>query len=348
MPVTADGIAKALVSFSALAFALLASLQVEYSTDWIHDVRFWTPLLSCLAISVAFVIHHYEHDRSRVSSGVLLFFWLDFIILHGVQLRASISLEDHKQRLPRLIVLSTIEGLGIGIFVLEWLVPKKKSYYAALEDDEDAYECPIAYADIFSYLTFSWMTPMMKHGYKKFLMEDDLWDLRKEDTAAVAGDNFASAWNKQLLREKPNLWLAMFQAFGAPYSVATLFKVMQDILAFVQPQLLRLLITFVESYRSGKPQPTLRGFAIALAMFATSVIQTTCLHQYFMHAFETGMRIKSSLTAAIYKKSMVLSNEGRASKSTGDIVNLQAVDTQRLQDITQYGQQVCSLRHYFI
>ena len=54
------------------------------------------------------------------------------------------------------------------------------------------------------------------------------------------------------------------------------------------------------------------------------------------------MRIKGGLASAIYKKSLVLSNEGRASKTTGDIVNYMAVDAQRLQDITQFGQQLWS------
>lgn len=44
----------------------------------------------------------------------------------------------------------------------------------------------------------------------------------------------------------------------------------------------------------------------------------------------------------IYVKSLRLSNEGKAAKSTGDIVNYMAVDTQRLQDLTQYGQQLWS------
>ena len=54
------------------------------------------------------------------------------------------------------------------------------------------------------------------------------------------------------------------------------------------------------------------------------------------------MRIKSGLTAAIYKKSLKLSNEGRSSKTTGDIVNYMAVDAQRLQDLTQFAQQLWS------
>lgn len=54
------------------------------------------------------------------------------------------------------------------------------------------------------------------------------------------------------------------------------------------------------------------------------------------------MRIKSGLASAIYKKSLKLSNEGRATKTTGDIVNYMAVDAQRLQDLTQFAQQLWS------
>lgn len=54
------------------------------------------------------------------------------------------------------------------------------------------------------------------------------------------------------------------------------------------------------------------------------------------------MRIKAGLASAIYKKSLKLSSEGRATKTTGDIVNYMAVDAQRLQDLTQFAQQVWS------
>ena len=56
----------------------------------------------------------------------------------------------------------------------------------------------------------------------------------------------------------------------------------------------------------------------------------------------SGQRIKSGLASAIYKKSLKLSNEGRATKTTGDIVNYMAVDAQRLQDLTQFAQQLWS------
>ena len=184
---------------------------------------------------------------------------------------------------------------------------------------------------------------MMKYGYREFLTQDDLWNLRKRDTTRATSALFDEVWEQQLEKKKPSLWIAMAQAFGGPYLRGAIIKTFADCLAFVQPQLLRFLIAFVDSYRPGQtPQPPIKGAAIALAMFAVSVGQTACLHQYFQRTFESGMRIKSSLTAAIYKKSMRLSNEGRAAKSTGDIVNYMAVDTQRLQDLTQFGQQLWS------
>lgn len=54
------------------------------------------------------------------------------------------------------------------------------------------------------------------------------------------------------------------------------------------------------------------------------------------------MRIKGGLASAIYKKSLRLSNEGRTTKTTGDIVNYMAVDAQRLQDLSQVAQQLWS------
>jgi hypothetical protein len=280
-----------------------------------------------------------EHSRSRTPNAVILFYWLFFLIAHAVKLRSLVSQQAHRARLPYFVAFTTICGLAVLLFILEWLVPKAKGSYHAIGEED---ECPVEYADIFSRLTFAWMTPLMKYGYSAYLTEDDLWNLRSGDRAEATGGSFEHAWQLELRKKKPSLWIALFRAFGRPYLAGTIFKACSDILAFVQPQLLRLLINYIDSYRTRQPQPAARGAAIALAMFAVSVAQTVCLHQYFQRAFETGMRVKSSLATALYAKSLRLSNEARSKQSTGDIVNYMAVDTERLQDLTQYGQQLWS------
>ncbi|KAF2142975.1 uncharacterized protein K452DRAFT_225985 [Aplosporella prunicola CBS 121167] len=320
--------------------ALQAALQIEYYPHvWAGDFRFWSTVVTILSLGVVFYVQYIEHWRSRNANGVVLFYWLLLLVAFGVKLRSLISQGFQKHHLAYFVTFCVSFGLAATELILEWLVPKQLSDYDALGDED---ECPFEYADVFSVLTFSWMTPMMKYGYKNFLTQDDLWNLRKRDTTRATSDAFGNAWEHQAKHKHPSLWVALARAFGSPYIRGAIIKTGSDILNFAQPQLLRLLISFIDSYRTDTPEPVVRGAAIALAMFAVSVSQTACLHQYFQRSFETGMRVKSSLTSAIYTKSMRLSNEGRAARSTGDIVNYMAVDVQRLQDLAQYGQQLWS------
>jgi ATP-binding cassette, subfamily C (CFTR/MRP), member 1 len=81
-----------------------------------------------------------------------------------------------------------------------------------------------------------------------------------------------------------SLWLALARAYGSPYALAASLKFLQDALAFLQPQLLRWLLSFIAAYQSarqaGTPTPNpLEGIVAALLMAATSVIQSITLHQ---------------------------------------------------------------------
>lgn len=329
---------------AALAATTIAQavLQIErFHGVWFNDFRFWTTAVNILSLGVIGWVQYVEHWRLRYPHGVVLVYWLFFAMVYAVKLRSLVSQHMYDVHVGYFSVFTASLGLALIELGLEWLVPKKQSAYDALGDED---ECPLEYANVFSALTFSWMTPMMKYGYKEYLTADDLWNLRKSDTTRHTANAFDDEWEHQLERKKnPSLWVAMITAFGGPYVIGAMIKTLADCLAFIQPQLLRFLISFVDSYRAGEEkQPPIKGAAIALAMFVVSVAQTACLHQYFQRSFETGMRVKAALTAAIYSKSMKLSNEGRASKSTGDIVNHMSVDTQRLQDLAQFGQQLWS------
>jgi len=316
---------------------------IRYKDVWFGDFRVWTTAITILSLFIIFTIQWLEHSRLRNANGVVLFYWLFILIAFAVKLRSLISQHLYVDEKPYFITYCIGFGLSIIEFGFEWLWPRKSTAYEALVDGE---ECPIEYSTVFSLLTFSWMTPLMKHGYSQFLTEEDLWALSRKDTTKTTGDAFDKSWQHQLeTRQHPSLWLALFRAYGSPYMLAALFKICNDLSAFTQPQLLRLLISWVDSYylESGEPpQPVIRGAVIALAMFSIGFFQTVMIHQYFQLSFVTGMRIKGGLTASIYKKALKLSNEGRASKTTGDIVNYMAVDAQRLQDLTQFAHQLWS------
>ena len=83
------------------------------------------------------------------------------------------------------------------------------------------------------------------------------------------------------------LWKALFVAYGGPYAYAAYLKVLQDCLAFLQPQLLRWFLAYISKYQDARfapeddpSRPTkFEGFAIAVIMCVASVVQTVCLNQ---------------------------------------------------------------------
>lgn len=312
-------------------FHLLLLLSNQHFNGWDGSLPFLSLFLTLATIVlVAAPLHYLEYYGSRIPCGSLLFFWLLSpigLLLKTYNVYARVGFGTTAQ----LYLGSTV--IALAMFFVEWAVPKPLSPQMALA--RQMRQSPLENADIFSRLTFQWMGPLMRQGYDHYLTEEDMPPLPKGYGAGDSYDDLENEWDK-----KPNLLWAVWKAFGGPFMIGGFFKFIQDILAFAQPRLLGLLIKFVQDYKE-KPEdnPLSKGLVLAFAMFAVSIIQTAALHQYFQRAFDTGMKIKAGLTAAIYRKSLKAATRD---KSTGDVVNLMSVDTQRLQDVTQYGQIIWS------
>jgi len=172
--------------------------------------------------------------------------------------------------------------------------------------------------------------------------------LPPSDSAEALNARLTEAWEQQKTyvaqgkKKRPSLKIALFRAFGQPFVVAGFLKATYDVLSFLQPQLLRLLLNFVKSYAPtdkkghSTPQPAIQGFVTAFAMFACANMATFFLHQYFSKAFATGMRVRSALAMLVYNKALRLSNGEKGGRTAGDIVNLQSVDTVRIADLMTY------------
>ncbi|XP_025902601.1 canalicular multispecific organic anion transporter 2 isoform X1 [Nothoprocta perdicaria] len=131
---------------------------------------------------------------------------------------------------------------------------------------------------------------------------------------------------------KPSFLKALLKTFGPYFLIGSFFKLIQDLLSFVNPQLLSVLINFVKN----KDAPTWWGFLIAALMFTCAVLQTLILHQHFQYCFVTGMRLRTGITGMIYRKSLVITNSAKRSSTVGEIVNLMSVDAQRFMDLMTF------------
>ena len=324
------------VSWSFYAKLILVALQLAFQIGLFvtyngKDIIALSLVLNVVATIVSFGLHYIEQFKTTIPNGILLFYWLFQIILNLgkiVNLNLRNAIHSH---FAIMTIVSCANALVILFLEVYFPVQPRIPFKSTVRTS------PYDSANVFSKITFNWMGSLMRKGYVQYLTERDLPPLPRNLKSSNTSSAFNHYWNTQTSR--PSLAWALSKAFGSSFLIGGVFKGLQDSLAFVQPQLLRLLIKFVneysESLKRDDPIPLTKGFMIAGSMFVVSVTQTACLHQYFQRAFDLGMKIKTSLTSIIYNKSLVLSNETKQESSTGDIVNLMSVDVQRLQDLVQ-------------
>uniref|UniRef100_A0A4W5R9U8 ATP-binding cassette, sub-family C (CFTR/MRP), member 3 n=1 Tax=Hucho hucho TaxID=62062 RepID=A0A4W5R9U8_9TELE len=138
--------------------------------------------------------------------------------------------------------------------------------------------------------------------------------------------------SKKKTPKKPSFLRSLIKAFGPYFLIGSAYKLLQDLITFVNPQLLSLLISFTKQ----KDAPTWWGYALAFLMFFTALLQTLILHQHFQYCFVTGMRLRTSIIGAIYRKSLIITNAAKRTSTVGEIVNLMSVDAQRFMDLTTF------------
>lgn len=56
--------------------------------------------------------------------------------------------------------------------------------------------------------------------------------------------------------------------------------------------------------------PDWKGYTYAFLLFATAVVQSLLLHQYFHRCFVVGMRVRTAVISAVYNKVCVWGGRG--------------------------------------
>ncbi|CAI9177984.1 unnamed protein product [Rangifer tarandus platyrhynchus] len=135
-------------------------------------------------------------------------------------------------------------------------------------------------------------------------------------------------------KDFPKSWLvkALFKTFYVILLKSFLLKLVYDILTFLNPQLLKLLIAFAND-----PEMYLwTGYLYSILLFVVALVQSVCLQYYFQLCFMLGMKVRTTIMASVYKKALTLSNRARKQYTIGETVNLMSVDAQKLMDVTSF------------
>ncbi|XP_020828220.1 ATP-binding cassette sub-family C member 3 [Phascolarctos cinereus] len=333
-------------------------------------IYFVTPLILGVTMLLATLLIQYERLRGVRSSGILIIFWFLSCVCSIVPFRSRILTALEEGEVKDMFRFTTFYiYFALIFFSLILSCAKDKPPFFSPSVNVDPNPCPEANAGFLSRLTFWWFTKMAILGYRRPLEEKDLWSLNEEDSSRIVVLRLLKAWEKQRVQAKqpkdvaftkttnangkvsneeagegevllsgqprkrePSFLWALLTTFGPYFLIGSFYKLIQDLLSFVNPQLLSILIQFI----SNPSAPAWWGFLVAGLMFGCSVVQTLILHQHFQYVFVTGIRVRAGITGVIYRKALVITNSAKRSSTVGEIVNLMSVDAQRFMDLVNF------------
>ena len=236
---------------------------------------------------------------------------------------------------------------------------------SALTND-NAKDCPKQDSSFLSHLVFAWITPLMWKGFQKDLQLSDLWSLEHSLTSkevlpkfekhcGVLNENeveesrkgssvtfegleksrykdmgstmHSSAKNTQYF----SLFRPLVKTFGLQFFIGSLMEAVNVALSMVAPQILKMMISHIQQRTSGLEveSTTWKGYFLGGLLLLTTIFQSVLRGQYLEKMFCLGMNVRTSVISSIYKKSLSISNSARKESTTGEIVNLMAIDAQR-------------------
>ena len=82
-------------------------------------------------------------------------------------------------------------------------------------------------------------------------------------------------------------------------------------LQFASPQLLNALIAFVED----PSQPSWKGYLYAALLAVVALVSAVCDSQYWLGVERVGLRLRSAISGAVYRKTLRLSNSSRKTQT---------------------------------
>ncbi|KAK3432695.1 LOW QUALITY PROTEIN: hypothetical protein EUGRSUZ_D00218 [Eucalyptus grandis] len=215
---------------------------------------------------------------------------------------------------------------------------------------------------------FGWVTPLMQQGYKRPISEKDVWKLDTWDQTETLIKRFQKCWAKESHRPKPWLLRALNSSLGGSLIILSNMEKLQigsDLSRFAGPTLLNYLL---QSMQRG--DPAWIGYICAFLILVSVSFGVLCQTQFYQNSSRVGFRLRSTLVkplpdvykssvsdaqswsfsiichsrainiaystklvAAIFRKSLRLTHEGRKKFQSGKITNMMTTDANALETI---------------
>lgn len=220
--------------------------------------------------------------------------------------------------------------------------PLRREETDANEDDDDGdHVTTFDKAGLLRKITFWWLDPLMKKGKDKVLEDIDVPQLRLADRATTCYSLFIEElndWNQKRPSAHPSILRALISCHWKSILFSGFFALIKVISISAGPLFLKAFISAAEGEIIFKYEI----YSLAISLFLVKCLESLAGRHWFFQSRLTGLKIRSSLCAAISSKQLRLSNAAKMMHTSGDIVNYVTVDAYRIGEFPFWFHQIWS------
>ncbi|EFJ20476.1 hypothetical protein SELMODRAFT_108621 [Selaginella moellendorffii] len=180
-----------------------------------------------------------------------------------------------------------------------------------------------ARAGYVSKALFLWVDPLLKTGSTRTLEADDIPELAVEDRAETLCHAFELNWAKQADR---SVALALMHSRRWPLAFTGLLYLLKVSVMYVGPLMIQRFIDFASKPGGHWSQ----GVGLVSLLLVAKMVEELTERQRNFGTRKLSLSVRSSLVAAVFRKSLRLSNSARQEHGTGQIVNYMSVDVEEI------------------
>ncbi|KAJ6635068.1 Multidrug resistance-associated protein 1 [Pseudolycoriella hygida] len=348
-----------LICLTFVDLGMMLGLRGEQDTE-IFDSQFVMVLVKATTFIIVAFLQAVHKIKGHSTSGLLFLFWLTLVVFAIPQLRSEIQ-KNGSENLTKWAKFQFINYVIYFVLISKMLLmncladkePRTSTFVVTKVNKPS----PEQRSSFLNQILFEWFTPIMRMGYKRPLTEADIFDINPENTSRELippfDKYFAQSLKKgrrQLTNEIEKAKLedvtknslkttngsvipTIIQAYGLPFLFGGLLQLIIIALLFAQPFLLDELINFTSVADTSS---VWQGLVLSFGLFFVTFLSAIVNGQHFYLTSTTGLRIKTGLISAIYRKALRMSVGTKKETTVGEVFNLMSVDAQRFNDEMHY------------
>ncbi|XP_026888570.2 multidrug resistance-associated protein 5 isoform X1 [Electrophorus electricus] len=194
---------------------------------------------------------------------------------------------------------------------------------------------PVDNAGLFSFMTFSWLTPLATLAHRKGqLFLEDTWAVSRWESCETNCRRLTGLWERELKArgEQASLHHIVWLFCRTRLLLSILCLMVTQLAGFSGPAfVVRRLLEYTQRSEPDLPY----GLLLVLGLLATELVRSWSLALTWALNYRTGTRLRGAILTMVFHK--ILRLRGLRDKSIGELINMCSNDGQRMFEAAAVG-----------